>query len=336
MSKPLYVHLDQISEAYPHDPVEAFALDVLMGLTSKPKAVSPKYFYDAEGSRLFAKITDTKDYYPTKCETEILQTYRRSMLSHIDQSGALNIVELGAGDGRKTKLLLEAFVGEKRDFTYRPVDISESAIDGITQKFAKTFPNMQINGIVSEYFEALRWLRDQDEGRNLVLFLGSNIGNFNRAQAEVFLKTMWNSLNHGDFVLLGCDLKKNIDVMLRAYNDEEGYTRRFNLNLLQRMNNELGANFDLSKFEHFGTYNVKLGAMESFLLSTEYQSVYIEYLNKTVNFKPWEPIHVEYSFKFLPQEVEILAQETGYRVMETYFDAKRYFLDAILRVEKQL
>lgn len=315
------------------DPSERFGLDVLMGLTSDPKYIPPKYFYDAAGSELFAKITDTEDYYPTRCEAEILQERRNEIASRLI-GDRLNVIELGAGDGRKTKILMEALLSSDAHVRYVPIDISESAVQGIMKTFDGLFPGLDQQGIVAEYFEALRWIRDSSSGTNLVLFLGSNIGNFNVAQAEVFLKTLWNSLNAGDYVLVGFDLKKDIDTMLRAYNDSEGMTKRFNLNVLERMNRELGADFDTSQFEHFGTYNVKLGAMESFLVSKAHQFVHMSALNKRFSFKPYEAIHVEYSFKFLPEQINELATETGYRVIEKYLDSRGYFCDALLKVEK--
>jgi len=324
--------LSEIQANLEEDPVEKFALDVLMGLSSTPKSIAPKYFYDDLGSRLFQKITETQEYYPTQCEAEILGKYSRDIATKIG-SKDIKVIELGAGDGRKTKLLLPALM-EQINLEYCPIDISEAAITGLIKSLRIELPKLQAKGIVSEYFSALRWLRDNHASRNLVLFLGSNIGNFNPAQSQVFLRTVWNALNPGDLVLLGCDLKKNIDIMLHAYNDQGGYTRQFNLNLLTRMNRELGANFDLEHFDHFGTYNVKLGAMESFLLSTRKQQVHVKTLNKSFDFLAYEPIHVEFSFKYLPEEIEQMASQTGYQVLAQYYDKRGFFSDSLLVVDK--
>ena len=204
------------------------------------------------------------------------------------------------------------------------------------KKFASTFPKLMIKGVVGEYFRALDWIRDNNTGKNLVLFLGSNIGNFSIPQAKVFLRSMWSCLNEGDYALVGFDLKKDIDLMLRAYNDSQGITKEFNLNLLDRVNRELSGNFQRKNFTHFGTYNVHLGAMESFLVSLTKQSVDIGYLNKKFNFKPFESIHVEYSFKFLPSDIETLARDTGFKIKSFYFDSKEYFVDAVFEVEHKI
>jgi len=329
-----YIRLEDLEHKIKHDPQEEFALDVLMGLTSEKKYLSPKYLYDSKGSVLFQNIMSAKDYYPTNCEADIFSTHSEEISKTVADCDQLNVVELGAGDGSKTKILLESLVKHTKELRYVPVDISESAVEGLTAKFSKTFPTIEMRGVVSEYFDALRWLSNENQGKNLVLFLGSNIGNFNTAQAEVFLKTMWNTLNDGDYLLIGCDLKKDIDVMLRAYNDSDGYTRAFNLNLLSRMNRELDANFNIDQYDHFGTYNVKLGAMESFILSKTSQTVTIGALNKSFSFKPYEAIHVEFSFKYLESEIDQLAIDTGYEPVAHYTDEKGYFVDAVFRVKK--
>ncbi len=315
------------------DPRETFGLAILMGLTSEPKNIPPMYFYDAKGSELFQKIMGLDEYYPTQCEAEIL-TNSAGKIANVLGSSALNIIELGAGDGAKTKILLSEFERTKKNVRYFPIDISEDALRELNTGFTKDFPNIPVKPVIAEYYEGLRWLNQNTDGRNLVLFLGSNIGNFSNSQALVFLKTLWNTLNDGDYVLLGCDLKKDIDVMLAAYNDSQGVTDEFNLNLLTRMNSELRANFDLSKFRHFGTYNVKMGAMESFLISTESQDVYISYLDRSFHFKPFEPIHCEYSMKYLPSEIIEMVGSSGFKVVDIFTDKKSYFADALIQVCK--
>lgn len=312
---------------------EQFALDVLMGLSSKPKSLSPKYFYDDQGSKYFQQICDTNEYYPTRCEAEIFQTYKQKIVDHI-RGNEIDLVELGAGDGRKTKLILQEMIDRSCAVHYFPVDISGDALVGLVNDLGENMPEIKTKGVIAEYFNALKWLSFESKAQKFVLFLGGNIGNFSIPQAKVFLKTLWNSLNHEDLVLIGFDLRKDIDVMLAAYNDKSGATKRFNLNLLDRMNRELGADFDLTKFTHFGTYNVHLGAMESFLVSLERQSVYIRKLDTTFVFQPFEAIHTEYSFKFLPIEIEQLAADTGFELISQYTDQKSYFVDAIFKVRK--
>jgi L-histidine Nalpha-methyltransferase len=326
------IDLNKIIQTAP-DPIETFALDVLMGFSSSPKTISPMYFYDDKGSELFEKITDCEDYYPTRCEYEILDTYK-SKIAELAGTEDLNLIELGAGDGHKTAVLVEELI-KYSPLSYCPIDISRSANEGLIEKFSTKFPNLEISGVVGEYFKALDWIRDNKKGKNLVLFLGSNIGNFSMPEANVFMRTMWNCLNDGDIVLAGFDYKKDIDVMLHAYNDSNGITKEFNLNLLDRMNKELGADFNRDKFAHFATYNVHIGAMESFIVSLEEQEVYVKSLNKKFHFNSFESIHTEYSYKFLESDITSLATETGFKVEKIFNDSKNYFGDAILRVCKQ-
>lgn len=314
---------------------QQFALDVLMGLSEQRKTISSKYFYDDEGSRLFQKITQLPEYYLTGCEFEIFQNYREEIADLIGDR-AIHLIELGPGDGHKTNILLEHFLDRKMDFRYVPIDISESAMKELVESLFSMFPNLDVNGVVSEYFNGIKWLNKikDRERTNFVLFMGSNIGNFNRARSRVFLRSLWNVLNHNDFVLIGFDLKKDIEIMLRAYNDSEGITRDFNVNLLRRINRELGSNFNIAKFDHFSHYDVFSGAMESYLVSREAQTVFIQEIGQSFSFQAWEPIHTEYSYKYLESDIQSLAQETGFIIEKQFYDSKRYFTDSIWRVNK--
>lgn len=312
---------------------KTFAQDVLIGLSEPRKFLSTKYHYDDEGSILFQKIMELTEYYPTNCEFEILQT-QKAEIAKLMGKNSFNLVELGAGDGIKTSILLKEFRSQKFEFQYVPIDISEGAMQGLIDSIQKKLPDIKTSGIVAEYFDGVKWLSKIGQRKNLVLFLGSNLGNFSSTQSKFFLRTLWNALNNDDLVLIGFDLKKDIDIMLRAYNDSRGVTAKFNLNMLRRINNELGGNFDLSKFRHYATYDVFTGAMESYLVSLEAQTVFIEELSETFDFKPWEPIHTEYSYKYLVSEVENLANITGYIIEKHLFDSKKYFLDSIWRVQK--
>lgn len=312
---------------------EQFAIDVLTGLCAPAKKLSAKYFYDDVGSELFQKITKHPDYYPTLTEFNILND-AKSVISNVIDTKEIDIVELGAGDGHKSKLIIEGFLDSKTKVNYYPIDISEKAMHLLEENIQET-ENLTMTGIVGEYFQGLNYLRRESNNPKLVLFLGSNIGNFNNVQIQGFLRQLWKNLNEGDHVIIGFDLKKNIDTLLSAYNDSSGITAKFNLNLLERINRELGGNFDLSKFEHFGTYNPSVGAMESFLLSTEKQSVFIEELERSFDFEPYEAIHLEYSFKFLRSEVEQLSENTGFEVENHFSDSKKYFLDSLWKVIKK-
>lgn len=313
--------------------IETFALDVLVGLSEERKEIPSRHMYDAEGSRLFARIMDLPEYYLTRCEKEILETHRETIAALVG-SEPFNLVELGAGDGRKTAILLEHLLEKKLEFQYVPIDISEAAMKDLTNSLAQRFDSLKVNGLVSEYESGLMWLNKRDRRRNIVLFLGSSIGNFTHAQNTVFLRNLWNTLNHDDLVLIGFDLKKEIKLLLAAYNDAQGVTRDFNLNLLHRINRELGGEFDVEKFRHLGTYDVFSGTMQSYLISLEEQQVYIEKIGRAFSFRPWEPIHTEFSYKFLDADIESLASDTGFAVERHLYDSRHWFVDSIWRVHK--
>jgi dimethylhistidine N-methyltransferase len=312
-----------------------FSLDILLGLSERPKRISSKYIYDEEGSRLFQEITRLPEYYPTKCEYDILAANKSDILQMVADR-PFQIVELGAGDGHKTEVLIRHFLEAGLDFRYVPIDISEAALEMLCGSFEKKYPGLDMLAIVAEYFDALKWLTQSGDQANLVLFLGSNIGNFSRSQTHVFLRSLWNSLNPDDRVLIGFDLKKDIELLLRAYNDSKGVTAAFNKNLLQRINRILGGNFDLSKFRHYATYDVFSGAMESYLVSLEPQIVTVREMGEAFTFEAWEPIHTEYSYKYLESDIVEIARETGFLIEKQMFDERHWFVDSLWRVHKPL
>jgi len=314
---------------------DAFALDVLVGLSSPRKRLSSKYFYDTRGSELFQQITRLPEYYLTAVEREILTVHRDRIARHIERD-PFNLVELGAGFSDKTTTLLRHFHGRGLEFQFVPIDISTSATEQLVNTVGTDLPGCEVHGLVAEYFDGIKWLNNRHRRRNLVLFLGSSIGNFTHDEACLFLRNLWNSLDDGDLLLIGFDLKKDIDLLLKAYNDPAGVTSRFNLNLLDRINRELGGHFDPGKFRHFGTYDVLAGGMESYLVSTVRQSVFIELIGRSFSFEPWEPIHTEYSHKYLVSDIETLAAETGFVVVEHLTDARRWFVDSLWRVQKSV
>jgi L-histidine N-alpha-methyltransferase len=312
---------------------QAFASDVLVGLSQIPKKLSSRYFYDERGSRLFQKIMELPEYYLTACEFDILNSQTAVFFSLIEGE-FFNLVELGAGDGRKTSILLEYFIKLSCDFQYIPIDISEASMQTLSGHLNKEFPELTSKGIVAEYFDGLKWLNSMNSKRNMVLFLGSNLGNFDKAHARAFLHNLWNALNDGDIAVIGFDLKKDINMMLKAYNDAEGITAEFNLNLLRRINRELGGDFDLNKFQFHSSYDVFTGAMESYLVSKEKQTVFIKKISQSFSFDAWEPIHTEYSYKYLESDIQELAAETGFKIEKQLYDSKKYFADSIWRVQK--
>lgn len=313
--------------------LRAFALDVLNGLSETPKRLSSRWIYDDEGSRLFSRICEVEEYYPTRSEAEILRNHTEDILKR-SGTDELDIVDLGAGDGRKTNIMLEAALAQVRDVRYVPIDISEASMASLVKRTGEQYPAMKLGGIVAEYFDGLHWLSQSNDRRNLVLFLGSNIGNFNKVQARVFLRQLWEALNDGDQVLIGFDLKKDIELLLGAYNDKQGVTAAFNKNLLKRVNRELGGDFDLSAYRHFATYDVFSGAMESYVVSLKQQTVTIRDLRSTFEFDEWEPIHTEYSYKYLQKDIDDLADKTGFKIIEQYYDNNGWFTDSLWQVEK--
>ena len=312
-----------------------FANDVLLGLSERPKHLSSRFFYDERGSELFRQIMDLEEYYPTNCERSIFEAHGATLAERFANQ-QVEVVDLGAGDGVKSFILLAYMANTCAALCYRPIDISEGAMQTLVAAARLALPNLMAEGLVSDYSDGLEWLAQQPtDASRLVLFLGSNIGNFNAAQARAFLRRLWGSLRDGDHLLIGFDLKKDIDLFLNAYNDKFGITAAFNLNLLDRINRELGGHFDCDKFRHFGTYDVFSGAMESYLVSLEEQHIRIDALSHTFHFKAWEPIHTEYSYKYLRSDINSLAETTGFSIEAEWTDDKAWFIDSLWRVVKQ-
>jgi len=310
-----------------------FALEVLLGLSERPKRLPSRYFYDDAGSRYFQQIMGLDAYYLTRCETEIL-TDKAEQIVERYAGRPVNLVDLGAGDGKKTLILLRQLEKLGIDAQYVPIDISEAAMQALLRGVKASGVSVPVRGLVGEYAEGLRWVSSAYADRcSLVLFLGSNIGNFNRPQARSFLRRLWNHLKPDDNMLIGFDLKKDIEVLLSAYNDPEGVTAAFNKNLLVRINRELGGDFDVDAFRHYGTYDVHSGAMTSYLVSLARQKVYIEALEHVFEFAAWEPVHTEYSYKYLPADIDALAADTGFAPAAQFFDAQRYFTDCLWSVK---
>ncbi|NQZ01258.1 MAG: L-histidine N(alpha)-methyltransferase [Bdellovibrionales bacterium] len=329
------IAVQSLKESRAIDPAQELALSVLEGLSGQPKSLPSKLFYDDKGSELFKKIMHLPEYYPTSCEAEILGQQGAEVAKALSGQ-KVNLIELGCGDGAKTILLLNHLLQNKVDLSFVPLDISRAAIDFLIENLKREYGEIpfDIQGLVSEYFGGLSWLTENQANRNLVLFLGSNIGNFNEPTAMRFLRHLWHSLNDGDLVLIGFDLKKDLDVMYNAYNDSQGVTKEFNLNVLDRINSVLGADFNRSNFQHQGLYDVKSGAMESYLIAQSRHTVMVEELGKEFQFLPWEPIHMEYSYKYLPVEISDLASSTGFEIVENFKDQKGYFIDSLWKVKK--
>ncbi len=305
---------------------DQFARDVLSGLTTNPKCLLSKYFYDEKGDELFQKIMQLPEYYLTRCEFEILAQNTHKIIESLSlKRDSFRLIELGAGDGLKSKILLKFLLDNNFDFKYQPVDISNNAIDKLQKDLSSSLPQLQIEGSVGDYFQVLKHTSQSSANRNVVLFLGSNIGNLLDERAADFLSLLSSSLNSGDKVLIGFDLKKDPGLILSAYNDKEGVTRSFNLNLLARINRELEADFDLSQFIHFPLYDPQSAVAKSYIVSLKNQIVNIHELNTAVHFEAMETIHTEVSQKYDLKMIDLLASGSGFEVQENFTDCKSYF-----------
>jgi len=313
----------------------SFAEDVSKGLASNPKSLSSKYFYDDEGSRLFQQIMDLPEYYLTRAEFEIFKTQTKEIYAAFTARNlSFDLIELGAGDGTKTAILIEYFLRQNADFTYSPIDISREAVDILTEKFTSDFPDLQINAKTGDYFRILETLKNESKRPKILLFLGSNIGNFSSAASIEFFRQLREVMNTGDLLFVGFDLQKDPRIILKAYSDTQGVTAEFNLNLLRRINRELGANFKLGDFSHYAIYSPVECAARSFLISRERQSVRIESLDQDFEFAQWEPIFMEISQKYSPEMIADLAQTSGFEIEQNFFDSQKYFVDSLWKVSK--
>ncbi|MEO8041294.1 MAG: L-histidine N(alpha)-methyltransferase [Acidobacteriota bacterium] len=309
-----------------------FAEDVLRGLSSTPKQLSSKYFYDDEGSRLFQEIMRLPEYYPTRAELKIF-TEQTSEISTAFTKGAnaIDVIELGAGDGTKTAVLIEHFLKRGIDFTYSPIDISQEANDALSEKFRDKFPDLRIDPHTGDYFKVLGSLRNGSDRRKIMMFLGSNIGNFQRDQAVDFFRHLRGVMNLNDRAFIGFDMQKDPRVIVEAYDDSQGVTAAFNLNLLRRINRELGADFDLDKYSHYAQYRPIECAARSFLISREKQTVTINALNRSFDLEQWEAIFMEISQKYTRTMIEELAAASDFEIETEFFDDVNFYTDSLWR-----
>ena len=308
-----------------------FAREILDGLNSSPKRLSSKWFYDERGDKLFQQIMAMPEYYLTDCEREIFQTHAPDW-SELLGNEAFDLVELGAGDGSKTRYLIDYLWQSNKEFVYRPIDISQHAIEILGQLVATHWPLLPFEPVQDDYLAALGRIAKSKSGRRqLVLFPGANVGNFTPEEAVEFLRHLGSHMKSGDLLLTGFDLKKDPAKVLAAYNDETGHTAAFNLNLLARINRELGADFDLQNWQHWETYDPLSGAAKSFIVAQGGQSVRIADLDATIEFAPFEAIAVEISQKYSRREIAELAGAAGFEFVRNYEDSNGYFADSLWR-----
>lgn len=304
---------------------------VLAGLRRRPKCLPCSYLYDDEGSRLFRLISELPEYYLGRAEREILEQAGPRLAGTL-AGHSLLVADLGAGDGSKSRLVLRALHATCRELRYAPIDISTGALAELERLHRVELPEVALEPLATDFDTGLFEIGRRYPGwTRLALFLGSNIGNFPQDEALALMMGFRRSLQRGDYLLVGFDLLKDPEVLQRAYDDPQGVTAEFNLNLLRRMNRELGADFDVGAFRHYARFDPARQAMESYLLSTRDQLVRIG--PECIGFSAWEPVLTEVSCKYRETDVLALARSAGFMPVAWYYDGERRFLDALLRAD---
>ncbi|WP_040281640.1 L-histidine N(alpha)-methyltransferase [Psychroserpens damuponensis] len=311
--------------------IDAFKTEVANGLNSNPKTLPSKYFYNAIGDALFVEIMNLPEYYLTRSELDIFKNKTEDVINalQINLNSHFDLIELGAGDGLKTKELLKSLVKQDYKFNYLPVDISSNALHLLEQDLSKTLPNLSVKTQQGDYFQILASLKENNTPK-VILFLGSNIGNMNDERAAKFIYNLGANLKPGDQLLLGVDLIKSKAIVLPAYDDSKGVTAKFNLNLLHRINEELDGDFNLNTFKHQPEYDEKEGIAKSYIASTIDQTVTIKAIGKSYDFKAGEKIHTEISRKYNDALVQKIITNTDFKLTTKILDSKAYFADYIL------
>ncbi|MDX5340613.1 MAG: L-histidine N(alpha)-methyltransferase [Cyclobacteriaceae bacterium] len=305
-----------------------FRKDVISGLNKDPKSLPSKYFYDDEGSKIFREIMDMPEYYLPKAEFEIIQNHAEDIAQKMP-CRHLDLVELGAGDGRKMVRFIQTLSLRISNLNYFPLDISEKALALNEQLIRNQAPSVKTKGFAGDYFETYSQFKARPYPK-LVVFAGSNIGNFRKDESIRFLEFIKGGLREVDFFILGVDLKKNPKQIIQAYDDPQGITKRFNLNLLSRINTELDADFNLDAFDHYATYHPLTGACDSFLVSLENQSVKVG--EEIFSLRKDEVIQTEISQKFDTVHLNELSREAGLRIDTMYVDPNHYFSWVLFKV----
>ena len=306
--------------------IEQFEKDVDFGLSSENKTLPSKYFYDKKGDELFSQIMNLPEYYLTRAEDEIFEEQTQKIISSLglQKHTKFELIELGAGDGTKTKKLLRSLLQNNFQFDYLPIDISQNALDQLEASLLKELPLLKVKKQQGDYFEILETLKDSHHPK-VILFLGSNLGNMTDEEAGGFIYQLGANLKVNDKLFLGVDLIKSKDVVLPAYNDQSGITREFNLNLLHRINTELNGDFHLPSFDHTE------GIARSSLTSKQDQIVQIGKKGKSYHFKKGEKINTEISRKYNDEIINSILKNTDFKIERKLMDSKKYFADYIIK-----
>ena len=318
----------------PLDAREALIDEVWRGLRERPRSLVPWMLYDAEGSRLFESITALPEYYPTRTERDILASYAGAMIAATgsEYSRPLRLLELGAGTATKTGILLKAATCLRNHVVYRPVDVSSDALEMACDSIGCLLPDVELQPLVANYVTHPPRL-ERFYGTTLAIYIGSSIGNFSPDEARTILRNLRSELRAGDALLLGTDMVKDEATLVRAYDDKEGVTAAFNLNLLHRLNRELGANFDTRCFRHQARWNRLHSRIEMHLESTCDQCVDIPAAQLRLQFAALETIHTENSYKFTHSTLRALLQDAGFSIKRSWTDPRNWFALTLAGVE---
>lgn len=312
--------------------IEQFKLDILEGLGKPEKTLPSKYFYDQKGDKLFQEIMALPEYYLTRSELLIFQSQAADIVSSFacSKNQKFELIELGAGDGTKTIELLKELTAQGYDYDYVPIDISQNALDGLHTMLQLKMPTLKIKPQQGTYFGVLQDLKHKEIPK-VILFLGSNLGNLDDSSASQFLYQLGANLSEGDKILLGLDQIKPKHLVLPAYNDSKGITREFNLNLLDRINRDLGGNFNREHFDHAPEYDELEGIAKSYIVSLADQEVHIKALNRSFQFAQGEKIHTEISRKYTDAILNQLLEPTDFEWQHKFHDPSHYFANYVLQ-----
>ncbi len=296
--------------------------DVILGLTQTPKTLPARYFYNQRGSELFEQICELPEYYPTRTEAQILQQYAQEIAQ---MTGACELVELGSGSSTKTRLLLDAYQALGSKFRYVPIDVSGEILVESARQLRQDYPKLDIQGLVGTYTQAMEKLTPSSFPSRLIFFLGSSLGNFSSQDCDRFFSQIKAALDAGEYFLLGVDLQKPKHLLEAAYNDSQGVTAQFNLNMLEHLNQRFAGNFDPKLFEHWAFYNEEFNQIEMHLRSLQSQTVCLEALNLKIKFEAGETIRTEISRKFDKDEMKQQLQAQGLKPLTVWTDPKQWF-----------
>ena len=301
---------------------KTFADEVSFSLNKSPKFINPKYFYDNKGSELFEKICNLPEYYLTRTEIDILKNLQSNLSEYLDDS--FRLVELGSGSSVKTRLILDVLNENQKKIEYFPIDISEILTES-SELLQRDYDDLHITGIIDTYEGGLEFIEKYDNKKNLIIFLGSSYGNFTTNDGKIFLQKINSIMKKEDLFLIGLDLVKDKKILESAYDDSQGITAKFNLNVLSRINDELDADFILNNFKHVVKYNEKDQRIEMYLQSLVNQSVIISKANFSFKLKQGELIHTEHSHKYTLPQIQELMKITGFEIKQKWLDVNQYY-----------